>query len=66
MSGVTARQVRLRLNNAFEMLGKSDVSKLHKMQELWAILSDIQLWMEDRETDDAQTTFRGERLELEK
>jgi len=47
--GVKAQQVRQRLDRAFEMLKSAAPSDLDKMTELWAIMSDIQLWMSDIE-----------------
>lgn len=49
MNGATARLIRERIDRAFELLGRADATDLQKMTELWAILSDIQLWMEDVE-----------------
>ncbi len=57
MKGPTAQQVRERINKAYELLSKglpTDAVDLRLVSvkrhlELWAIMSDIQLWMQDIE-----------------
>lgn len=54
MHGVTASQLRHRIDQAMELLRDARVTQHEKMFELLAILSDTQLWIQDQEEKEKQ------------
>lgn len=49
MWNIRAKQIRDRLDSTLQEIGSADITDTGKMRSLWAIMSDIQLWMEDME-----------------
>ena len=48
-TGVMARSVRRRLDETLKTIISSEFTDTHKLKELWAVMSDMQLWMQDIE-----------------
>lgn len=49
MYNVTARQLRIRCDRVLTQINDARISTVEKLVELWALVSDMQLWIEDHE-----------------
>ena len=49
MYNITSKQLRVRCDRVLTQINDAHIPTVEKLGELWALVSDMQLWIEDHE-----------------